>query len=139
MKIIVTIIPTDSVTNSLLFSFCPFFQTKKQELGFQQVDGLVTRNIFAFYLQRVGLYFKAMPNSINFYKGISLHVISVRIIVPCISTYECYVTCKVILGSVLCIFRHIWALFKSIFTTYSETSLSLVCSECWHIQKFDDI
>ena len=28
------------------------------------------------------LYFKTMPNSINFYKGILLHVIPVRIIVP---------------------------------------------------------
>ena len=29
------------------------------------------------------LYFKAIPNSIDFYKGIFLHVIPVRIIVPC--------------------------------------------------------
>ena len=29
------------------------------------------------------LYIKAMPNSINFYKGILLHFIPVRIIVPC--------------------------------------------------------
>ena len=29
MKIIVTIIPTDLVTNSLLSSFCPFLHTKK--------------------------------------------------------------------------------------------------------------
>ena len=32
------------------------------------------------------------------------------------SVYKCYVTCKVILDSVSGIFRHIWALFKSIFT-----------------------
>ena len=52
MKIIVTIIPTDLVTNLLLSSFCPFLQTKnqKQESGFQQVGGLVTRNISAFCL-----------------------------------------------------------------------------------------
>ena len=29
MKMIVTIIPTDIVTNLLLSSFCPFLQTKK--------------------------------------------------------------------------------------------------------------
>ena len=29
------------------------------------------------------LYFKAMPNSIDFYKGIFLHIIPVQIIVPC--------------------------------------------------------
>ena len=30
--------------------------------------GLVTRNISVFCLQQVALYFKAIPNSINFYK-----------------------------------------------------------------------
>ena len=30
------------------------------------------------------LYFKAMPNSVDFYKGIFLHVIPVCIIVPCL-------------------------------------------------------
>ena len=38
--------------------------------------------ISVFCLQRVALYFKAMPNSIVFYKGIFLHVIPVCIIVP---------------------------------------------------------
>ena len=55
MKIIVTSIPTDLVTSSLLCSFCSFLQTKNK---------------------------KAMPNSIDFYKGIFLHIISVRIILP---------------------------------------------------------
>ena len=50
MKIIVIVIPTDLVTNLLLFSFCPFLQTKKQEMGIHQVDGLVTRNISIFCL-----------------------------------------------------------------------------------------
>ena len=50
MKIILTIIPTDLVTNSLLSSFCPFLQTKKKESGFHQVGGLVTRNISAVCL-----------------------------------------------------------------------------------------
>ena len=59
-----------------------FLTNQKQESGFQQVGGLVTRNISGFYLYRVALYFKPMPNSIDFYKGIFLHVIPVRIIVP---------------------------------------------------------
>ena len=62
--------------------FFSFLTNQKQESGFQQVSGLVTRNISVFYLQRVALYFKAMPNSVEFYKGIFLHVIPVRIIVP---------------------------------------------------------
>ena len=42
MKIIVTIVHTDLVTNSLL--------NEKQESGFQHVGGLVTRNISVFCL-----------------------------------------------------------------------------------------
>ena len=45
------------------------------------MGSLVTRNISVFCLLQVALYFKAMPNSIDFYKGIFLHVIPVRIIV----------------------------------------------------------
>ena len=82
MKIIVTITLTDLVKSSLLSSFCPFLANQKQESGFQQVGGLVTRNISVFCLYRVGLYFKAMSNSIDFYIGIFLHVIPVRVIVP---------------------------------------------------------
>ena len=41
------------------------------------------RNISAFCLQRLALYFKDIPNSTDFYKGYFLHVIPVRIIVPC--------------------------------------------------------
>ena len=37
MKIIVTTIPADIVANSLLSSFLPLLETKKQEPGFQQV------------------------------------------------------------------------------------------------------
>ena len=46
----VTIIPTDLVTNSLLSSFSRVLQTEKQESGFQQVGGLVLRNISVFCL-----------------------------------------------------------------------------------------
>ena len=47
MKTIVTIIPTDLVTNLSLFSLT---NQKQQESGFQKVGGLVTRNISAFCL-----------------------------------------------------------------------------------------
>ena len=53
--------------------FLSFLTNQKQESDFQQVSGLVTRNI------RVVLYFKAMSISIDFF----LHVVSVRIIAPC--------------------------------------------------------
>ena len=39
---------------------------------------------FLFCLSWVALYFKAMPNSIDFFKRIWLHVIPARIIVPCL-------------------------------------------------------
>ena len=58
--------------------FLSFLTNQKQESGFQQVGGLATRNISVFCLERVALYIKAMPNSINFYKEIFLHVISVH-------------------------------------------------------------
>ena len=82
MKIIVTTILIYLVTNLLLSFFFSFLTNQKQESGFQQVGGLVTRNISIFCLERVVLYFKAMPNSVDFYKEILLHVIPVRIIVP---------------------------------------------------------
>ena len=49
MKIIVTIIPTDLSTNSLLSLFLSFPRNQKQP-KFQQVSGLVTRNISVFCL-----------------------------------------------------------------------------------------
>ena len=82
MKIIEAIIPKDLVTYLLLSSFCPFLQTKDKNQVFRKLGGLVTRNISVFCLERVALYFKAMPKSINFYKGIFLHIIPVPIIVP---------------------------------------------------------
>ena len=39
-------------------------------------------NQFCFCLQRIALYFRAMLNSIDFYKGIFSHAVPVRIIVP---------------------------------------------------------
>ena len=89
MKIIVTIIPTDLVTNWLLFLFLSVLTNQKQESGFQQVGGLVTRNISVFCLLQVALFLKAMPNSINFDKRVFLHVrtIPVRIIAPCTNRF----------------------------------------------------
>ena len=43
---------------------------------------LVTRNICFLFIASP-LYFKAIPKVIGFYKGTFLHVIPVRIIVPC--------------------------------------------------------
>ena len=50
MKIIITIIPTYLVTNLLLSPFFSFLTNQKQESGFQQVGGLVTKIIFVFCL-----------------------------------------------------------------------------------------
>ena len=50
--------------------FLSFLTNQKQESDFQQVGGLVARNISAFCLYRVVFYFQTMPNSIDFYKGI---------------------------------------------------------------------
>ena len=60
-------IPTNLVTNSLLFSFYPFLQT-----NFQQVFIIASH-----------AYVKTMSNSTEFYEGIFLHVIPVPIIVTC--------------------------------------------------------
>ena len=63
-----------------------FLTDQKQDSDFQQVGGLLTRNITDLCLERVLFYFKAMPNSAEFYKGVFLHVIPIRIIVP----WQCY-------------------------------------------------
>ena len=78
MKMIVTVISTDLVTNSTDLA-----TNQKQESGVQQVGDLGTRNNSVFCLQRVALFYKATPNSIDFHKGIFLHVIPARIIAPC--------------------------------------------------------
>ena len=70
--------------------FLSFLTNQKQESSFQQVGGLVTRNISAFCLKRLALYFKAIPISTDFYKGIFLHVIPVRIIGPCCMLLSCH-------------------------------------------------
>ena len=81
MKMIVTIISSNLVTNSLLPLFCPFIETKNKN---QVLSKLVVwqREIFFFCLYRVALYFNRMLNSIDIYKSI-FFVITHRIIVPC--------------------------------------------------------
>ena len=48
MKIIVTKVSTDLVTNFLLSSFYYFLTNQKQESGFHQVGGLLASNISIF-------------------------------------------------------------------------------------------
>ena len=55
MKIIVTIIPEDLVTNSSLSSFWPFLQAKNKNQGSQQVGSLVTRNICFLFIASCAL------------------------------------------------------------------------------------
>ena len=50
MKVIINLISTNLVTNSLISLFSPFVETKKKELHFQQVSDMVTWYISAFYL-----------------------------------------------------------------------------------------
>ena len=93
---IVTIISTNVVKFTFI-PLCPFVETKKKnESNFQQVGGLVTRNSFAFCLERVARYFKGMPNSIEFYKRIFLHVIPACILVSCLNKQ-----CKIIIDFLL--------------------------------------
>ena len=49
-KTILTIIPTDLVANLLLSSFLSFLTNLRQWSGFQEVGGLVKRNISVFCL-----------------------------------------------------------------------------------------
>ena len=95
-KMIVTIISTNVVKFTVIpfLSFCR--NQKKNESNFQQVGGLVTRNSFAFCLERVARYFKDMPNSIDFYKRIFLHVIPACILVSCLNKQ-----CKIIIDFLL--------------------------------------
>ena len=80
MRIIVAIIPTELVTNSLLYFFCPFLKTKNKNPVFSKLV-VWQREIFLF-----SVYNESFSNLIGFYKRIFLHVIPVRIIVPCLET-----------------------------------------------------
>ena len=66
-----------------LIPFLSFRRNEKQEPNFQHVVGLVTRKIYVFCFWQVALYFKGMPDLIDFDKRIFLHVIPARIKVLC--------------------------------------------------------
>ena len=75
-------IPTKFLRNLLLPLASPsFVEINVKNQIFSKVGCLVTRNVSASCLKRAVLYFKVMSNSMDFYKGIFLHVIPVRIIV----------------------------------------------------------
>ena len=85
-KIIVTIIPTNVVTSLLWSLFCPFEEIKNKNQIFSKLMVWLQEIVLLFVYR----YAKGIPISINFYKKIFLHVISVPIIVLC--------TTRVILG-----------------------------------------
>ena len=68
---------------SVFILFLSYLTNQKQESGFQQVGGLVTRYISVFFIASCALLQRHVEFNRLFYKGIFLHVIPVRIIVPC--------------------------------------------------------
>ena len=68
MKMILFVIPVRLVINLLLSLFC-------------SISKLVVwyRKVTLLFVQQLALYCRSMPNSVDFYKGGSLHVILVRI------------------------------------------------------------
>ena len=79
MKIIVTILATNLVTNLHECLSRPFVETKKKESNFQQVGDLLTRNIYFLFIARRALFQRYAE-----FNRISLHVNSARIMVSCI-------------------------------------------------------
>ena len=83
MKIIATIIPKDLVTNSLFPLFGLSYKPKKR-IKFSANWWSGDEKYFCFFVcSESRSTSKAMPNSIDFYKGIFLHIVPLRIIVPC--------------------------------------------------------
>ena len=83
MKILVTIIPANLVTNLSLSLFCLFLETKNKNQTFTKLM-IWSKEIFLLFAYSVfALYYKGIPNSIEFYKRIFLHIVLVSIIVPC--------------------------------------------------------
>ena len=81
MKIILTIIPTDLVLQICFYPLFVFSFKLKSRIKFSASLWSGNEKNSASAGARVGLYFKAMLNSIDFYKGIFLHATLVRIIV----------------------------------------------------------
>ena len=83
MKMVVTIIRTDLVTNLFLSSFFFLSHKLKTRVKFSASWWSGNEKYFSFLFIAIrALLQSQMPNSIDFYKGISLHVIPVRLIAP---------------------------------------------------------
>ena len=80
-KLLLNVIPTNLVRNSLLSLFCHFIETKNNQI-FSKLVVWWQEIVFFFCLQQVVLYLKRMLNSIDFHKRIFVHVIPACIIVP---------------------------------------------------------
>ena len=87
MKIIVTIIPTVLVTNSLLNLFYPVVETKSKNQIFSKL--VVWYKKYLFFLYSMSCSTSKVCAIQDFYKRIFLHAIPVRIIVPWIHAKEC--------------------------------------------------
>ena len=64
MKIIVTIIPINLVTNYLFILFFSFRRNQNEETIFQQVGGLATRNISIFkclVTRNISIFYAVFP------------------------------------------------------------------------------
>ena len=111
----------------ILFLFLSRIQ--KQESNLRQVSGLVTRNVsFLFIASHVLLI------SVDFYKGILLSVIPIRIIVPWWYSFECFVKIKLSYISLFwdfCLFLH-----NSItVSNWSVVKLPLIKANCLFVRK----
>ena len=83
MKIVVTIIRTDFVTNLFLSSFFFLSHKLKTKVKFSASWWSGNEKYFSFLFIAIrALLQRHMPNSIDFYKGIFLHVVPVRLIAP---------------------------------------------------------
>lgn len=82
-RVTLIIIPIKIVKNSLLFSCFVHFKETKTRINFWASWSLGKEKLSFFWLQWFPLYWKDMPNSKEFHMGISLLVISVRIVDSC--------------------------------------------------------
>ena len=109
--------------------FLSFRKKHKQESSFQQVGGLLTRTISDFYMWWGTLFFKCMPNSMDFFKIIFLHIIPVSIIVSCLqnSLFEKKSSLIVFLKSMN--FVHNWGLSSSY--SLGKKSMDFIFARKW--------
>ena len=74
------IIPTNLVTSWFLSPPSPFVVTRNKNQIFSKLVIWKRKPFFIFCSWQVALFFKGMPSSIYFYKGICLHAILARVI-----------------------------------------------------------